>query len=117
MSQIFYDCIDVFMVVYMDDMLIFRKDEKSHVEHLDTVLSRLKDHDSYESAKKCEFMKTETSFLGLLAGKKGLKVDPRKVEFLREWPKPKSLTDVHIFVGFLQYFDDLSRTLVNVLHL
>ena len=52
MNQIFYDCVDVFMVVYMDDLLIFSKDEKSHLQHLDIVLSRLKDHRLYVSPKK-----------------------------------------------------------------
>lgn len=104
MNQIFYDCVDVFMVVYMDDLLIFSKDEKSHLEHLDIVLSRLKDHQLYVSPKKCEFMKTEISFLGLIVGQKGLRVDPKKVEVLREWPQPKTLTDVRSFMGLLQFF-------------
>ncbi len=104
MNRIFYDCVDVFMVVYMDDLLIFSKDEKSHLEHLRTVLSRLKDHKLYVSPKKCEFMKSEISFLGMIVGKGGTKVDPKKVEVLREWPTPKTLTDVRSFMGLLQFF-------------
>ena len=55
MNQIFYDCIDVFLVVYMDDLLIFSKDEESHYRNLETVLSLLKEHKLYASPKKCEF--------------------------------------------------------------
>lgn len=104
MNRIFYDCVDVFMVVYMDDLLIFSKDEKSHLEHLNTVLSRLKDHKLYVSPKKCDFMKSEISFLGMIVGKGGIKVDPKKVEVLKNWPKPNSLTDVRSFMGLLQFF-------------
>ncbi len=62
LNRICHDCVDVFTVVYMDDSLIFSKDEKSHLEHLNMVLSRLKDHWLYVSPKKCEFMKPEISF-------------------------------------------------------
>ncbi len=64
MNQIFYDCIDVFMVVYMDDLLVFSKDENSHIKHLNSVLSRLRDHQLYVSPKKFEFMKLK--FLSLV---------------------------------------------------
>ena len=104
MNQIFYDCIDVFLAVYMDDLLIFSKDHDSHLEHLDTVLSRLKNHKLYVSPKKCDFMRSEISFLGMIVGKGGLKVDPKKIEVLRDWPTPKTLTDVRSFMGLLQFF-------------
>ena len=104
MNRIFYDCVDVFLVVYMDDLLIFSKDEKSHFEHLNIVLSRLADHKLYVSSKKCEFMKAEINFLGLIVGKNGVRVDPKKVEVLKNWRKPKSLTEVRSFMGLLQFF-------------
>ena len=104
MNRIFYDCIDVFMVVYMDDLLIFSKDEKSHIEHLKVVLSRLEDNELYVSPKKCEFMKSEISFLGMNVGKGGIRVDEKKTEILKNWPKPTSLTDVRSFMGLLQFF-------------
>ena len=104
MNTIFYDCIDVLMVVYMDEVLVFRKDMKSHLQHLEIVLSRLKEHKLYVSPKKCDFMKKEINFLGLVVGQKGIKVDPKKVEVLKAWPKPKTLTEVRSFMGLLQFF-------------
>ena len=83
-KRIFYDFVDVFMAAYMDDLLIFIKDGKSHLEHLNIVLSRLKDQNLYVSPKKCEFMKSEVSFLGMIVGKGGIKVDPKKVAILRD---------------------------------
>lgn len=104
MNQIFHDCIDDFLVVYIDDLLIFSKDEESHYAHLETVLERLKEHELYVSPKKCEFMKNEIDFLGLVIGENGIRVDERKVEILRTWPKPISLTDLRSFLGLLQFF-------------
>ena len=69
MNRIFYDCIDVFLVVYMDDLLIFSKDESSHMDHLRIVLSRLQQNQLYISPKKCEFFKEDISFLGMIVGK------------------------------------------------
>lgn len=88
----------------MDDLLIFSKDEESHIKHLNTVLSRLQGNKLYVSPKKCKFMQTEIDFLGLIVGKNGVGVNPAKVEVLKSWPRPKSLTDVRSFIGLLQFF-------------
>ena len=76
MNRIFYDCVDLFMVIYLDDLLIFSKDEESHLKHIEIVLSRLKENKLFVSPKKCEFMKTEIKFLGLIVGRDGLQVNP-----------------------------------------
>ena len=104
MNEIFHDCIDEFLVVYIDDLLVFSKNEESHYRHLEIVLQRLKEHELYVSPKKCEFFKDEMDFLGLLIGKNGIKVNPKKVEILKTWPKPDSITDLRSFLGLLQFF-------------
>ena len=104
MNRIFAHCIDDFLVVYMDDLLIFSKDEQSNLEHIETVLSRLRKHELYVSPAKCEFFKREIDFLGLIVGRYGLKVNPNKVSVLKEWPKPISLTEVRSFLGLIQFF-------------
>ena len=63
----------------MDDLLIFRKDEASHLKHLETVLHRLEENKLFVSPEKCEFMKTEIDFLWFLVGRDGLRVNPSKV--------------------------------------
>ena len=68
MNQLFYDCIDDFLVVYMDDLLIFSKDEASHLKYLETV-GRVEENRIFVFPEKCEFMKTEIDFLGFLIGK------------------------------------------------
>ncbi len=104
MNRIFYDCLDDFVVVYMDDLLIFSKDEQSHLRHIELVLSRLKDHELFVSPKKCKSLKEEIQFLGLFVGKNGLRVDPKKVGVLKSWPKPSTLTDIRSFLGLIQFF-------------
>ena len=104
MNQIFYDCIDVFLVVYMDDLLVFSKTEEEHFRNLETVLERLKRNELYVSPKKCEFFQTEIDFLGFLVGRDGIRVNPEKVDVLKTWPKPKSLTELRSFLGLLQFF-------------
>ncbi len=62
MKRIFYDCLDDFLVVYMDNLLIFSKDEHSHLRRIKLVLSRFKDHKLYVSPNECEFLKEEMEF-------------------------------------------------------
>lgn len=97
MNRIFDDCIDVFVIitktsytimVYMDDLLIFSRNEKEHLRHLEIVLSRLKSEELYVSGKKCSFMFPETEFLGLFIGKDGIKINPERADVVRTWPKP-----------------------------
>ena len=104
LNQYFYDCIDFFMVLYMDDLLIFSKDEASHLKHLETVLSRLKENKLFISSEKCEFGKTEIKFLSFTIGRDGLQANPAEDEIFKSSPKPKTLTEVRIFMGLQQFF-------------
>lgn len=104
MNIIFHDCIDVFLVVYMDDILVFSNTEEEHLHHLEMVLSRLKSEKLYVSPKKCSFMMEETEFVGLLVGRRGIKVNPEKARVVRTWPKPTTLTELRSFIGLLQFF-------------
>ncbi len=94
MNRIFYDFLDDSLVLYMDGLLIFRKDEQSHLRRIELVLSLPKDHELLLSPKKCEILKEEIAFLGLTVRKNGLRVDPKKVDMLKSWPKPSTLTGV-----------------------
>ena len=105
----------------MDNVLIIRKDEKSHLEHLEIVRSRLREHGLYVSPKKCEFMKTEMAFLGFIVGEKGLRVNLEKVKVLKTWPKSDILTDLRSFLGLSQFcrrfisgFSEIAAPLTNL---
>ena len=110
MNRIFNDCIDEFLVVYMDDLLIYSKSLEEHLKHLEKILQRLKEHKLYVSPKKCEFPKQELKFLGLIINNKGIQVDKSKVNVVETWPQPTNITELRSFIGILQFF----RRCINV---
>ena len=114
MNRIIFDCIDVFLVVYMDDLLIFSKNEEDHLKHLDIVLSRLKSECLYVSPTKCEFMKKETEFLGLVVGVAGIRVSLEKTAAVTKWPKPTTLTELRSFISLLQFFRRFIKNFLRV---
>lgn len=80
-NQIFHDCIEYFMVVYIDDLLLFRNGKERNYRHIEIVQSRLKE--LYVSPKKCNVLRYEKDFLGLLIAKDGIRVNVMKVKALR----------------------------------
>ena len=104
MNRLFYDCIDIFLVVYMDDLLIFSNTREDHLRHVEVVLSRLKKEKLYVAPKKCSFMEEETEFLGMIVGRNGLRVNPAKIAVIQTWPRPTTLTELRSFIGLLQFF-------------
>jgi hypothetical protein len=110
MNEIFHDFIrEGFVVVYLDDVLIFSKDENMHYVHLEKVFARLREKQLFAKLPKCEFMRSELRYLGHIIGKNGLKVDPQKVEVVKDWPTPKTTTDVRRFLGLANYFRKFIR--------
>jgi hypothetical protein len=79
MNSVFMDYLDKFVVVFIDDILIYSQSEEEHVDHLKMVLQRLREHQLYAKLSKCEFWINEVQFLGHIINKDGLVVDPKKV--------------------------------------
>jgi RNase H-like domain found in reverse transcriptase/Reverse transcriptase (RNA-dependent DNA polymerase) len=104
MNEIFYNCIDEFLVVYMDDLLVFSKNEEDHLKHLNAVLRRLKEPDLYVSTNMCVVMSTEMEFLDVIVGREDLRMDPTKIKVIEDWPRPESVTEVRSFLGLVQFF-------------
>lgn len=101
---IFQDCIDVLLLVYMYDLLIFSNTEEDHLRHLEIILSRVNSEELYVASKKCDFMTKETEFLGWLVGTSGMKVNLAKTEVISTWPKPTNLSELSTFIGLIQFF-------------
>lgn len=101
MKDIFHDCLGDSLVLYMDELLIFSKDLKSNIRHVETVVTKLGEHYLYDAPKKWELMRDDIEFLGLLVGMNGIKEVPRKVDVLRTWPKTVSITDIRSFLGLM----------------
>jgi hypothetical protein len=105
MNEIFHDFIrEGFVVVYLDNVLIFSRDEEEHYAHLPKVFQRLREKELFAKLAKCEFLCSELKYLGHIIGKDGLKVDPQKVEVVKNWPTPQKVTDVRRFLGLANYF-------------
>jgi RNase H-like domain found in reverse transcriptase/Reverse transcriptase (RNA-dependent DNA polymerase)/Integrase zinc binding domain/Chromo (CHRromatin Organisation MOdifier) domain/Retroviral aspartyl protease len=104
MNNVFGEYLHDFVVVYLDDILIFSKNEDEHIKHIELVLKKLRQYNLYAHAKKCEFFKPELEFLGHIVSKAGLKVDPKKTNAVRTWPKPSTTQELRSFLGLANYF-------------
>ncbi|GBG76803.1 hypothetical protein CBR_g23018 [Chara braunii] len=103
MNRIFHDYLDKFVIVYLDDILIFSKTVEEHVAHLDKVLSLLQQHKFKINGEKCEFGRTRVLYLGHEISAEGLKPDDAKVANIRDWPRPQSVTEMRSFLGMTDY--------------
>jgi hypothetical protein len=94
MNSVFMPELDMFVVVFIDNILAYSKSTKDHEEHLRVVLQRLRDHQLYAKISKCEFWINEVSFLGHVISSEGIIVDPSKVRDVLDWELPKSVHQV-----------------------
>jgi hypothetical protein len=104
MNKVFMDYLDKFVVVFIDDILVFSENEDEHEEHLRLVLQRLRENQLYAKLSKCEFRLKEVSFLGHVISKEGLSVDPDKVKDVLEWEVPQNVIEIRSFLGMAGYY-------------
>ena len=109
MHQTFRDQLDDFVLVFLDDILIFSKTAEEHVKHVQTVLEILRKEKLYAKASKCEFFKTEVEFLGHHVGRDGIRMMDDKLQAINEWPGPKKAGDVRAFLGTAGYYRKFIR--------
>ena len=99
MNSVFMLKLDKFVVVFIDDILVFYKNEEEHAEHLCIVLQRLRKHQLYAKFSKCEFWLKKVPFLGHVLSEKGIEVDPEKVKDILNWKTPTTVHEVRQFLG------------------
>ncbi|WVZ84812.1 LOW QUALITY PROTEIN: hypothetical protein U9M48_031799 [Paspalum notatum var. saurae] len=104
MNRVFMDYLDKFIVVFIDDILIYSKTEEEHEVHLRLVLQRLREHKLYAKLKKCEFWIDEVPFLGHIISKGGIAMDPRKISAITNWEVPQTPKEVRGFLGLAGYY-------------
>ncbi|KAL8089701.1 hypothetical protein AgCh_039255 [Apium graveolens] len=104
MNRIFKEYLDKFIIVFIDDILIYSKTEEDHAEHLRTALEILRKKKLYAKFSKCEFWLQEVQFLGHIVSNEGIKVDPAKIEAITNWEKPRTPTEVRSFLGLAGYY-------------
>jgi hypothetical protein len=104
MNKVFIEYLDKFVVVFIDDILVYSKNEEEHEEHLRLVLQKLRDNQLYAKLSKCEFWLEEVSFLGHVITKGGIAVDPGKVRDVLKWKPPTTVSEIRSFLGLAGYY-------------
>jgi hypothetical protein len=104
MNKVFMDYLDTFVVIFIDDILVYSKSEAEHEKPLKLVLQRLREHKLYAKLSKCEFWIDEVPFLGHVISKEGIAVDPGKVKDVLDWVEPQIVKEVRSFLGLVRYY-------------
>ena len=104
MNRVFRPYVDQFVVVFIDDILVYSKDRENHDTHLRVVLETLRKEQLYAKLSKCEFWLNEVSFLRHIVSKEGIRVDPKKIEVVVEWKPPRNVTELRSFLGLAGYY-------------
>nr|GEY58487.1 putative reverse transcriptase domain-containing protein [Tanacetum cinerariifolium] len=104
MNRIFHEFLDKFVIVFIDDILVFSKSKEEHEDHLHNVLQTLRHEKLYAKFFKCEFWLSSVAFLGHIVSAEGITMDPAKVEAITKWPRPTSVTEVRSFLGLAGYY-------------
>ena len=104
MNNVLKDVIGKFVLVYLDDIVVFSKNQEEHYKHLQIVLQLLREHELYANVAKCKFLQPELHFLGHVVSATGLHVDPKKIALVKDWPAPTNVQELQKFLGFANYF-------------
>jgi hypothetical protein len=104
MNSVFMPELDKFVIVFIDDILIYSKNDEEHTCHLRIVLTRLREHQLYAKFSKCEFWLDRVQFLGHVLTPEGVSVDPSKVQDVLDWKSPRSVHQIRQFLGLAGYY-------------
>ncbi|KAF8751530.1 hypothetical protein RHS01_08389 [Rhizoctonia solani] len=114
MNKLFKDLLDECVIIYLDDILIYSKDDASHTQHVHKVLQRLMDNQLFCKASKCTFHVTSVEYLGIIVSDKGFSLDKLKIQAVQDWPTPTKVKEVQSFLGFANF---LQRFVANFSHM
>jgi hypothetical protein len=104
MNGVFQEYLDKFVILFLDDIIIYSMSEEEHEHHLRMVLQVLREHQLYAKLSKCSFYQKKIHYLGHIISKDGIVVDPKKIESIRELSAPKNVTEVRSFMGLAGYY-------------
>ena len=104
MNRVFSPYLDKFIIVFIDDILIYSKNEEDHAKHLEMTLNLLRSHQLYAKFEKCDFWQHKLKFLGHVVSRSGIAMDPAKIEAVLNWKAPTTPTEVRSFLGLAGYY-------------
>ena len=104
MDNLLHPFTNSFVVIYLDDILIFNRSWEEHLQHIQQVLNTLQQHQLYANLEKCSFGMTQIQYLGYIVDEHGVHVDPAKIQVIRDWPAPTTLTELRSFLGLASFY-------------
>jgi ribonuclease HI len=104
MNKVFMEYLDKFVMVFIDDILVYLRSEEEHEEHLRLALRKLRENGLYAKLSKCEFWMKQVAFLGHVISMGGISMDPSKVQDVLSWKAPKSVGNIQSFLGLVGYY-------------
>jgi hypothetical protein len=104
MNKVFMEYLDKFVMVFIDDILVYSRSEEKHEDHLCLVLHKLRDHKLYAKLSKCEFWLKQVAFLGHVISERGISMDLSKVQNVLSWKAPMSVSDIRSFLRLARYY-------------
>lgn len=121
MNDIFQDMADLFVIVYLDDILVFSMDTSEHEEHFRMVLERLWRHNLHAKLDKCTFHTDTIEYLRFIVSHQGIAMDLEKYRAIEEWPCPKTVKEIQLFLGFANFYrrfiEEYSGIVIPLTHL
>ena len=114
MNDIFNDLLDVSMIIYLDDILIYSNNPADHKKHVCEVLLHLRENGLYTCPDKCHFSEDTIKYLSFILSKEGLKMDLSKVQTIQDWPEPCKVKDVQSFLGFANFYHRFISGISNI---
>src|SRR5262245_12424508 len=103
MNDIFRDLLDIYCMVYLDDILIYSETSDDHIKHVKTVLKRLQENDLFAKLEKCEFSTKTVNFLGYVVSDQGIGMEPSRIRAISDWPVPSNVRELQSFLGFANF--------------
>ncbi|XP_074300448.1 putative mitochondrial protein AtMg00860 [Silene latifolia] len=117
MNRVFSPYLFKFVVVFIDDILVYSKTKEGHEEHLGIVLQTIRDNQLYAKLSKCEFWLEKVAFLGNVISKEGMAVDPSKIEAVSRWESPKNVVKIRSFLGLAGYYRRFAKDFSKIARL
>ncbi|KAL0386155.1 UNVERIFIED_CONTAM: Retrovirus-related Pol polyprotein from transposon.6 [Sesamum radiatum] len=116
MNDVLYEFLDRFVVVYLDDIVVYSKSLIDHVSHLRVVFQKLREYELYAKKEKCKFCCEQITFLGHVISQGKIQIDSRKVKAVIDWGIPSKVTDLRSFLGIANYYRRFIKGYSNIVN-